>query len=173
MTNDEQHIVWEEYGLRLHIHHNALPEDCSYCQLKIAIFESERFELPEDGTLVSAVYSFTHNLGDRKLRNSVTLEMQHCASANVLDHLCVLRATRATYKFEVVHGGLFACNDCYGAIELDRFCFFTTFWRYIPFLTSPTEYCARVFYTNILPNSFQFQIFVFRKLNSIDQVHAH
>lgn len=174
MTNDEQHIVWEEYGLRLHIPHNALPEDCSHCQLKIAVSASESFELPEDGTLVSAIYSFTHNLGDRKLRNPVTLEMQHCASANVLDHLCMLRATRATYKFEVVHGGRFARNDQYGAIELHRFCFFTIFRQYISsLLTSPTEYCARVFYTNVLPNSFQFQIFVFRNLNNIDQVNAH
>lgn len=174
MTNDKQHIVWEEYGLRLHIPHNALPEDFSHCQLKIAVSVSKRFELPEDGILVSAIYSFTHNLGNRELRDPVTLEIQHCASADVLDHLCILRATRATYKFEVIPGGVFARDDCYGAIKLHRFCFFTTFRQYISsLLTSPIEYCAKVFYTNILPNSFQFQIFIFRKLNYIDQVHAH
>ena len=29
VTNQNQNIVWEGYGLRLHIPSNSLPEDCS------------------------------------------------------------------------------------------------------------------------------------------------
>ena len=169
MTNEEQYIVWEEYGLRLHIPQNALPEDCSHCQLKIAVSVSGSFELPQDGVLVSAIYSFSHDLGDRELRNPVRLEMQHCASADVLDHLCILRATSVSHKFEFVPGGTFDC--CYGAIKLRHFCLFTTFMNYISSLFfSSVEYCARVYYTNVQPHHFQFEIFVTRSLNAIDEV---
>ena len=169
MTHEEQYIVWEEYGLRLHIPQNALPEDCSHCQLKIAVSVSESFELPQDGVLVSAIYSFTHDLGDRELRNPVRHEMQHCASADVLDHLRILRATSASHKFEVVPGGTFDCY--YGVIELSRFSFFTTFMNYISSLFfSSVDYCARVYYTNVRPCRFQFEIFVTRSLNAIDEV---
>ena len=171
MTNDEQRIVWEEYGLRLHIPLNALPEDYNHCQLKIAVSVSDSFELPKDGVLVSAIYGFTHDLGDRVLRNPVTLEMQHCASASVLDHLCVLRATRAAYKFEVIPGGDFAHHDRCGQIQLHHFSFFTIFMKCISSLfSSSIEYCAKIYYTNILRDSFNFEIFVFRNLNHIEQV---
>ena len=169
MTNEEQFIVWEEYGLRLHVPQNALPEDCSHCQLKIAVTVSGNFELPQDGVLVSAIYSFSHDLGDRELRNPVRLEMQHCASSDVLDHLCILRATSASHRFEVVPGGTFDCY--YGEIELRCFSFFTIFLDFISSLFfSSVEYCARVYYTNIRPDCFQFEIFVTRSLNAIDEV---
>ena len=68
VTNEEQGIVWEDYGLRLHIPPNSLPEDCSELQLNMTVSRARDCELPdEDGILVSAVYSFSHNLGERKL----------------------------------------------------------------------------------------------------------
>ena len=68
VTNEEQHIVWEGYGLRLHIPPNSLPEDCSELQLNMTVSRARDCELPdEDGILVSAVHSFSHNLGERKL----------------------------------------------------------------------------------------------------------
>ena len=172
MTKEEQHFVWEGCGLRLHIPHNSLPDDCSRCHLKIAVSLSGNFELPEDGVLVSAVYSLTHDLGDRELRNPVTLEMQHCASANVLNDLCVLRATSTPYVFEEVPGGYFA--NGYSVINLNRFSLFTTFLKRVRSLFSlfhsPFKYCATVYYTNILQFSFRFQIFVFRNLEAIHMV---
>ena len=172
VTNEEQHFVWEGYGLRLHIPHNSLPDDCSHCHLKIAVFLSGNFELPEDGVLVSAVYSFTHDLGDRELRNPVTLEMQHCASTDVLNDLCVLRATSTPYVFEEVPGGYFA--NGYSEIKLHRFSLFTTFLKHVRSFFSlsrrPFEYCARVYYTNILRFSFWFQIFIIRNLEAIHTV---
>ena len=37
VTNQKQNIVWEGYGLRLHIPPNSLPEDCSQFELKMAV----------------------------------------------------------------------------------------------------------------------------------------
>ena len=166
MTNEEQHIEWKGYGFRLHIPCNTLPDDCSCCNLTISVSLSGNFELPEDGVLVSAVYSFTHDLGDRELRNQVTLEMQHCASVHVLNDLRVLRAVSPSYKFEVVPGGQFA--DGYSVIKLHHFSRFTTFLRNIFFPRSrPFEYCATAYYLNILPFSFLVKIFIIRNLEAI------
>ena len=170
VTNEEQNFVWEGYGLRLHIPHNSLPDGCNHCHIKIAVSLAGNFELPEDGVLVSAVYSFTHDLGDRKLRNPVTLEMQHCASTNVSNDLCVVRATKTPYKFEEIPGGYFA--NGYSEIKLNRFSRFTTFWKRIRSLISQRqyEYCATVYYTKILQCSFWFEIFIIRNLEAIHTV---
>ena len=170
MTNEEQHFVWEGYGLRLHVPHNSLPDDYNHCHLKIAVSLAGNIKLPKDGVLVSAVYSFTHDLGDRELRNPVTLEMQHCASTDVLNDLCVVRATKTPYIFEEVPGGYFA--NGYSVIKLNRFSFFTTFLKYVSsfFSPLPLEYCATVYYTNILQSSFWFEIFIIQNLEAIYMV---
>ena len=162
--------MWEGYGLRLHIPHNSLPDNCNHCHLKIAMSLAGNFELPRDGVLVSAVYLFTHDLGDRELRNLVTLEMQHCASADVLNDLCVVRATNTPYIFEEVPGGYFA--NGYSVIKLNGFSLFTTFWKRVCsfFSPPPLEYCATVYYTNISRIRFCFEIFIIRNLEAIHTV---
>ena len=173
MTNEEQHIIWEGYGLRLHIPHNSLPEGRSLCQLKIAVTLSGNFDLPEDGVLVSAVYSFSHDLGDKELRHPVTLEMQHCASPSALNDLCVVRAAGMSYKFEVAPG-FFSRSDGYGAIKLHRFSLFSTLLRRFRslFSRSPNhlEYCAKVYYTSIQHLSFHFELFIIRNLDALLKV---
>ena len=116
VTNEEQHIVWEGYGLRLHIPSNSLPEKCSQFELKIAVGLSGDFELPDDGDLVSALYSFGHDLGENKLRQPVTLEMQHCATPDVLNELSIIRASAGSNKFVLVPGGDFVAAKGYGRI---------------------------------------------------------
>ena len=86
VTNEEQHINWKGYGLRLHVPPNSLPEGCSLLELNIAVSRAKDYKLPaeRDGIIVSAVYSFSHDLGERKLRRPVTLEMQHSVSNKAL-----------------------------------------------------------------------------------------
>ena len=57
-----------------------IPQDINQFQLKMVVALSGTFQLPEDGILVSAVYLFSYDLGDRKLRHPVNLEIQHCGS---------------------------------------------------------------------------------------------
>jgi hypothetical protein len=170
VTNEEQHIVWEGYGLRLHIPPNSLPEDLNQCNIKIEVAPSGNFQLPEDGVLVSAVYSFSHDLGDKELRRSVTLEMQHCATSSVLNDLRVVRAVDVPYKFEILPGGNFARSDGYGAIDLSSFSRFSTFLRRVRSLFSspnPFEYCAKVYYTNIFSLQFDFEFLIIRDLDTL------
>ena len=173
VTNEEQDIVWEGYGLRLHIPPNSLPEDLNQCSVKIEVALSGDFQLPEDGVLVSAVYSFSHDFGDKELRRSVTLEMQHCANTSASNDLCVVKAVDETCKFEIFPGGNFNCSDGYGAINLNHFSRFSTILKRARSLfTSPNpfEYCAKVYYTTILPLQFDFEFLIIRDLDTLAEV---
>ena len=173
VTNEEQDIVWEGYGLRLHIPPNSLPKSLNQCNVKIEVALSGNFQLPEDGVLVSAVYSFSHDLGDKELRRSVTLEMQHCATSSVLNDLRVVRAVDVPYKFEIFPGADFNRSDSYGAIKLRHFCCFGTILEYVwPSFTHPDhlKYCAKMYYTGISHLQFGFEIFIVRNLNSEERV---
>ena len=173
VTNEEQHIVWEGYGLRLHIPHNSLPEDLSQCNMKIEVTLSGDFQLPENGVLVSAVYSFSHDLGDKELRRPVTLEMQHCANSSALNDLCVVRAVDVSCKFEIFPGGDFNSNGGYTTINLSHFSRFSTFLRRtLSFFSSPNpfEYCAKAYYTNILPLKFDFEFLIIQDLDTLAMV---
>ena len=165
MTNEEQHFVWEGYGLRLHIPHNSLPDDCSHCHLKIAVSLAGNFELPEDGVLVSAVYSVTHDLGDRELRNTVTLEMQHCATNTVLSGLRFLRANTDSNKLKVIQGGDF--QPGYAVIEIDHFSSFGL-WLQNRFYSTfhSLDYQARLYYTDIEHLSFKSNFYILPNLDA-------
>ena len=173
VTNEEQHILWEEYGLRLHIPHDVLPDGCKVCNLKIAVSLSGNFQL-EDCVPVSGVYSFKHDLGDRKLRKPVTLEMQHCATSAVWSGLQFLRANHNSNKFTVVPGGIFLPDDHYGKIKLDNFSnliiafvrkLFSIFSSPSPIPTvSPCEYRAQLYYTDTACLSFQSNLYILQNL---------
>jgi hypothetical protein len=174
VTNEEQHIVWEGYGLRLHIPPNSVPEGRSCFQLKIAVALSGYFKLPEDGNLVSAVYAFSHDLGDRVLRHPITVEMQHCATTSALSNLRMVRADENLDKpneLKVIPGGFFNRSDGYGAIKLHHFCSLSTFllWRLLSIVYA-MKYCAKLYYTNIKSRRFDFRVYVIPKLNCVFKV---
>ena len=183
VTNEEQHILWEEYGLRLHIPHDVLPDGCKLCNLKIAVSLSGNVQLPEDSVLVSGVYSFKHDMGDRELRKPVTLEMQHCATSAVWSGLQFLRASDNSNKFTVVPGGIFLSDDHYGKIKLNNFskysiAFLRKFFRQTeshpsppqcephPAVVSPLEYRAQLYYTDIASLTFQTNLYILPNLNA-------
>ena len=127
VTDEEQHIDLEGYGLRLHIHQNSLPENCSQFQLKMAVSRAKVCKLPtENGILVSAVYSFTHNLGDRNLRRPASLEMQHCVVGGSNYPLCIVQSNEISppFVFSILQGGKFDTLEGYASVELDHFCSF-------------------------------------------------
>ena len=176
ITNKEQHIVWEGYGLRLHIPPNSLPKGRSNFQLKIAVALSGNFKLPENGILVSAVYSFSHDLGDRVLQKPVTVELQHCCTTSAVKDLSIVRAAEssesdALHEFKVLPGGTFESGDGYGAIKLRHFCSISTFlwWRFLSLIGAMT-YCAKLYYTRIRPCQFHFHLYVIPNLDMISKV---
>ena len=173
VTNEEQHIVWEGYGLRLHIPPNSLPEDCSELQLNMTVSRAIDCGLPdEDGILVSAVYSFSHNLGERKLRQKATLEMQHCAQGSYTP-LCIVQSDSIVppHKFQTLRGGKFDSSDRYASIELDHFCSFGVYFAWLFHRNLSTR--ATLFYINIRADSFHFLLYIYPDLDAIARVRCN
>ena len=169
VTNEEQNIVWEEYGLRLHIPSNSLPEDCSQFELKMAVSRSGQYKLEEDMP-VSVVYLFNHELGDKDLRQPITLEMQHCAKISALSNLSIVRAddnSDVPYGFQAIPGGVFG-DDGYAMIKLRQLCSFSVYMRW--FLASifwQFDTCAKLYYTNIQHHRFEFCVYIVPNLNAV------
>ena len=174
VTNEEQHIDWEGYGLRLHIQQNSLPENCTQFQLKMAVSRAKECTLPtENGILVSAVYSFNHNLGDRKLRRPATLEMQHCVVGGSNSSLCIVQSNEISppFMFSLLQGGKFDTLEGYASVELDHFCSFGVYLKwFISSLIWNLKSCAVLYYTNIRPHSFQFHLYIAPQLDAILKV---
>ena len=173
VTNEKQDIIWEGYGLKLHIPSNSLPEGHSQCQLKVEVGLSGDFELPENGVLVSAVYSFSHDLGDEALlRQPVTLQMEHCAATSAVDYLSIIRANTSSNTFNYVPGGDFGSVEGYAVIKLHSFSRFSTFLKkhLLPQSFSVIKYSANLYYTYIFHLQFNFEFFIIRKLRTLSEV---
>lgn len=166
VTNEGQLILCDEYGLRLDIPRNALPDGCAHCNVKIGVSLPGDFQLPEDCVLVSAIYSLTHDMGDTKLRKSATLKMQHCGATEALNGLQILRANDSN-KFAVIPGGDFSLHKDCGTIELDHFCFVCIGWfRKFTGSTVSQRYRAKVYYTDFGERSFSSNFYILPHLNS-------
>jgi hypothetical protein len=174
VTNQEQLIDWEDHGLRLHIPHNSLPDGCNQLELKIVASRTSHYKLPtDDGILVSTVYSFSHDLGDRKLRQPATLEIQHCVASTSYAPLCIVQSDEIVppYQFLTLSGGKFVHGGRYGSIELDHFCSFGVYLQwYAASLIWALKPCAALYYTNIKPRSFHFHLYIAPHLNAVLKV---
>ena len=175
VTNEEQDIIWEGYGLRLYIPPNSLPEGRSQFTLKMEVGLSGEFQLPENGVLVSAVYSFSHNMGSEELRQPVTLEMEHCAAASALDKLSIVRANANSNTFNYLPGGDFSSVEGYSVIKLHSFSQFSTYLKKsFSFLRSQfsneIDYSANIYYTKMFYLHFNFEFFVIRNLSVLAKV---
>ena len=168
VTNNEQHIVWEGYGLRLHIPSNSLPENCSQFELKMSVSRSQSYKLPEeDGVLVSAIYSFSHEFEDIELLQPVTLEMQHCAASSAVGDLSIVRAAELSdAEFKLLPGGEFDDNG-YGAIKLRHLCCFAVYLKWK--MASNINMCAKPYYL-IHPNHFYVHLFIVPHLQAVFKV---
>ena len=163
VTNEEQIIEWEGYGLRLHIPKHSLPEDCKQLQLKISVLSANDCKLPnKDGVLVSAVYSFTHNIGDRKFRQPITLEMQHCVMSGCNSSLSIVQCEENSppYIFKIIPGGTFYTTCGYGTICSDHFCGFGIWLECFRWFFQKVTFCAVLYYTNIKPRCFHFHLYI-------------
>ena len=172
VTNEEQHIDLEGCGLSLHIPPDSLPGDCSQFTLNMAVSRVQDYKLPaEDGILVSPVYSFCHNLGDRKLLKPATLKMQHCVARCNQLYIVQSNDMSSPYQFHILQDGKFNDGDSYGSIELDHFCSFGVYLQwYCASLIWTIKFCAVLYYTNIKNHSFQFNLYVIPQLDAIVKV---
>ena len=175
ITKEKQLIEWKRYGLKLSIPPNSLPEELTQCQLKMAVALSGKFELPEEGVLLSAIYLFScPDLGDRELSVPVTLEMQHCATPTVLDKLCIVRADETTIapsKFQIVEECHCGFDFSYGTIPLKHFCGLAVFLKWIfSRLIDTYKPCVMQLYTNVKQYSFRLHVYIVPAFNALLEV---
>ena len=156
--------------MKLHIPQGALPADLEKCRLLMKVGLSGQFALPENTSLVSAVYwidsepqyRFTQLL-------TCTVEIQHCVNLAVASKLSFVRAKCSQkylpYTFEEAEeGGKFSTESAYGCVQLTHF----SIWSLIMWLVSGVLYRARLYYLRKGVNQIDIHLVITKDLD----VHA-
>ena len=128
VTNKPQTFHWTGYGLRIHIPQGALPDTLEDCRLLLKVGLSGQFALPQNTSLVSAVYWL--DCEPRcKFSRPLTVEIQHCAKSTQTSKLNFVRAkcsqSNLPYTFDILEGGKFSSQSTYGCIQLYNFSLIT------------------------------------------------
>ena len=124
ITNQARTFNWKGYGLKLHIPKGSLPAGLEECRLLIKAGLSGQFTLPQNTSLVSAVY-WIDSEPRRKFSKHLTVEIQHCVKLTHSSKLSFVHAkcsqTHIPYKFEAMEGGMFSSDHTYGCMQLTHF----------------------------------------------------
>ena len=127
ITNEAQTFNWAGYGLKLDVPKGTLPAGLEECRLLIKVGLSGQFALPENTSLVSAVY-WLDSEPRREFSKHLTLEIQHCVKPTDTSKLSFIHAkcsqTDLPYKFENVEGGVFSSSSAYGCVQCNHFSLF-------------------------------------------------
>ena len=144
--NQSQIFNWKGNGLKLHIPQGALPAGLKECKLLIKVGLSGQFTLPENTSLVSAVY-WIDSEPRSKFSKPLTLEMQHCAQSSQTSRLSFARCAHNSLPctFEILEGGEFSSQSAYGRIQLHGFSLITQLLNWI-FEDENVKYHARLYY---------------------------
>ena len=147
ITNEAQTFNWAGYGLKLDVPKGTLPAGLEECRLLIKVGLSGQFALPENTSLVSAVY-WLDSEPRREFSKHLTLEIQHCVKPTDTSKLSFIRAkcsqTDLPYKFENVQGGVFSSSSAYGCVQCNRFSLFGAVYNWL--VSQVQLYSASVYY---------------------------
>ena len=111
---------------------------------------SGQFALPENTSLVSAVY-WIDSEPQCKFPKELTMEIQHCVKLTLASNLSFVHARcsqkHLPYIFEAKEGGTFSNENAYGCVQLTHF----SLWgiisqKILKVLVSKVLYRARVYY---------------------------
>ena len=120
---DQYFNTLENIGFKMHIPDNALPAEVDECQVHVESSVRGQFQFPPETELISGVYWIT---SAHKFTKSVTIEIQHCAKPEHLQHLTFVVAKHTQenlpYEFTTLDGGVFPRGSEYGKIERTHFC---------------------------------------------------
>lgn len=124
IASDEATMLkWEEYGLRMHVQQDSLPQE-EHCDVTIRALMCGHYQLPKANILVSGVYaiSMTH-----KLLKPALIEIQHCVSVDTNEDCDSLHFVMANplqpsspYVFAPVTGGVFSPSSNYCKLWLRK-----------------------------------------------------
>ncbi|KAL5479567.1 hypothetical protein EMCRGX_G023103 [Ephydatia muelleri] len=158
---------WTHGGIMMEVPSGCLPEDVAECRLKVAASLGTDILLPEDTTLVSAVYHIITPPNVKRLKKPVTIHIQHCAGLKPgeEDKLSFVVAKEGATKFEFLPGGHF--SSAHGSITLHSF----SLLAIVSDMLYGSTYCGCIYYTNIEPDgSHEVHIVVIKKLSLAFQI---
>ena len=146
ITNQARTFNWKGYGLKLHIPPGSLPAGLEECRLLMKVGLSGQFALPENTSLVSAVY-WIDSEPRRRFTQLLTVEIQHCVNLGLTSKLSFVHAKCSQkylpYTFEEAkEEGKFSTKSTYGCVQLTHF----SIWSIIMQLVSGVQYRARLYY---------------------------
>ena len=149
ITKQAQTFNWKAYGLKLHIPQGALPAGLEECRLLMKVGLSGQFELPENTSLVSAVY-WIDSEPRRRFTQLLTVEIQHCVNLAITSRLSFVHAKCSQkylpYTFEQAkEGGKFSTESTYGCVQLTHFSIWSLIYKMLR-LVSGVQYRARLYY---------------------------
>lgn len=115
---------WKKCGLRLYIPQGIVKES-EHCEIKITVLSGGKFHFPNSTELASVVYDIEVS---RSLDKDFSLEVQHCVSLKVENHLKTLSFAFASYPppdsglsaFQFVSGGEFHIKSRYGIFKTSK-----------------------------------------------------
>ena len=154
-----QPIIWESFGLRLHIQEDSLPAGIEQCTLNIKASLAGQYEFPENSSLVSAVF-WLRCEPICKFTKPVTVEIQHCAKSENVDSLnmkfvrALCSQAQLPYTFKEL-GGDFNRHSSYGVIQVNGFSGLAVTQEG----SEEREYCSQLFYLGQL-NSYKINFVV-------------
>ena len=123
VTNSAQLFEWKEFGLKIRIREETLPEGVECCTVRIKASLAGQYQFPQNFHLVSAVF-WLRCEPICKFAKSITMEMEHCAKSENTSKLSFVRSVCTQEKLPYIFrklGGTFTCNTCYGTIEMNGF----------------------------------------------------
>ena len=124
VTNSPQVFDWEEYGMKLIIPEQSLPDNIKCCTITIIVSLSGQYQFTDDVELVSPVFWLRCEPYCNFAR-PLSLEIEHCALPENVTLLSMARAACTQrdlpYSFKVLPGGIFSKHCSYGVIPLNRF----------------------------------------------------
>ena len=149
VTNTAQTFYWAGYGLKLHIPEGVLPVNMEECRIFIKVGLSGQFELPDNTSIVSAVY-WLDSEPRCKFSQPLTLEIQHCAKSCQTPRLSFARSSQESppYTFKMLEGGEFSNVSAYGCMQFHSFALITQLLSRLPWWTriESVKYRARLYY---------------------------
>ena len=165
-----QSFEWRGYGLKLFIPSQSLSSGVGECLISIQAGLSGQFTLPQQYSLVGAVYGITVTT---QFAKQVSLEIEHCADCNSPDDCEALTFAIAKtstqelpYCFEVLPGGVFTPMSSHGSIRVLNFSLLTILAK----LRSRKRYCAQLFYVPIQPTDWRLYFVVTKDLEAETKV---
>ena len=149
VTSKAQTFCWAGYGLKLHIPKGALPADVEECRILIKVGLSGQFKLPENTSIVSAIY-WLNSEAQCNFSQPLTLEIQHCAKSTQTERLRFAGCSQNSppYTFKMLERGEFSYLSAYGSMQFHGFSLITLLMNRPLWLTriESVKYRARLYY---------------------------